>query len=317
MLRIIAALLAVCVGSLAITACGKKQPPQPEGIPEGHTVATPEQLVDVWNQLIALPKEQINFELAHGVAQDISVRGTEGIVPLLRALDVPEPTPQAVVLSLAALRKHIKPEHEALLIELAGPTKAKATRTVALDLLGAIETPSAIEKLAEFEQDADSMIAVVAYLAHLPIADAAYVGRSKGYWDNTTVHDSFRQEMIRRIPEAQAGAALDALCAAVVRMDWPTDVRQRVVGLLGFVNDPRALEAVKQAAENSPEPELREYATKAVAAIQERIAAGGNVETVDVGPDGIHRVGMPLSAEPGAPEGLPAPGATPAPAPAQ
>lgn len=312
MYRIAFRLFMVSLVCLGVVACGKKQEPQPEGVPEGHTVATPEQLVDIWEQLVALPKEQINFELAHGVAQDISVRGADGIMPLLRKLDTAEPTPQRVVLSLAALRKHIKPEHEALLVELSGPTKSKATRTVAIDLLGALETETVKAKLAELEQDSDPMIAVVAYLAHLQSADDAYIARFMGFWNNPGVHDSFRQEMVRRLPEAHAGKVVEALSAAVVRMDWPVDMRQRLVGLLGFVNDPKALEAVKQAAANSPEPELREYATRAVAAIEARIAAGGEIQTVEVGPDGVHQVGVPLTAEPGGAPDAAAPPAAPA-----
>lgn len=315
MYRILSAMLAVSLTGLALSACGNKQPAQQDGIPEGKAVATPEQLLDIWDQLVALPKEQVNFELAHGVAEDIATRGAEGIAPLLRKLDVPAPTPQMVVLSLGVLRKHIKPEHEALLIELAGPEKSKATRTVAIDLLGSIETPTATAKLAELSNDPDAMIAVVAYIAHLPTGDAAFVERINSFWDNPAVHDSFRQELMRRLPEAHTLLAVGPMCATVTRVDWPTDVRQRVIGLLGFVNDPRAAEALKQAAETNPEPELREYAAKAAAAAEARIAAGGEIQTVEVGPDGVHPAVMPLKAEPGMPDDLPAPG-TPAPAPA-
>ena len=54
---------------------------------------------------------------------------------------------------------------------------------------------------------------------------------------------------------------------------------------------------------------------RAAAAAEARIAAGGEIQTVEVGPDGVHPAVMPLKAEPGMPDDLPAPG-TPAPAPA-
>src|SRR5690606_13116273 len=127
----------------------------------------------------------------------------------------------------------------------------------------------------------------------LHMGDAAYVARMKTYWDNPAVHDASRREMLRRLPDAEAKHAVEFLCAAVVRPDWDADVRRRAASTLGFMIDERALEALKVAAETTPEAELRDYIVKAVAAMQVKLDAGITVEEYDVGADGVHKVSVP------------------------
>jgi HEAT repeat protein len=297
MKRYLSAVAAVVLAAMMLTACGGKKAETPAA-PEG-TPATPDQLVTVWDQLVAAPQDQIDFKLAHAVAQDISVRGAEGIAPLLKKIDVETPTPQSIVLTLAALRDQIKPEHEALLVELAGPTKGSYTRRVAIDLLGSLETESATQKLLEMQESDDPLISIAAFLSLLPKNSPEAVARLKGHWDNPAVHDASRQEMIRRLPEQAAPQAIEQLCATLAHPEWDVDVRRRAVQTLGFLTDPRALEALKSAADSFPEPELREFALKAVQSMQARIDAGTTIQEVEVGPDGITKVTTPLTATSG------------------
>jgi hypothetical protein len=56
---------------------------------------------------------------------------------------------------------------------------------------------------------------------------------------------------------------------------------------------------LKSAADSFPEPELREFALKAVQSMQARIDAGTTIQEVEVGPDGITKVTTPLTATSG------------------
>lgn len=285
--------LSCLVALTLVSGCGNKQ----QATPPEQQPATPEQLVEIWDQLISQPVDQLDFTLARAVATDMLTRGENGIKPILDRLDVADPSPQSIVLASAALRDLVDEKHEAELIRLTEATHSSPTRRVAIDLLGGVETDSAVAHLAELEKDGDLLISTGAYLARLHMGDADYVARMKTYWDNPGVHDASRQEMLRRLPDAEAKNAVEFLCAAVVRPDWDADVRRRAASALGFMIDQRALEALKAAAETTPEAELREYIAKAADAMQVKLDAGLTVEEVEVGSDGVHKVSVPLTTE--------------------
>lgn len=317
-----AAVAAVAIGAV-LTGCGGKQQPAQQhagiDIPEGKTVATPEQLVQVWDQLCSVPMEQLNYQLALGVATDMDQRHPEGLAPIFRKVDVAEPTPQVITLTLSSTRGLITPRYEAILTELAAPGKGSFTRRVAIDLLGSIDSESVAQKLAEYEQEPDLLISVAGYLAALHRGNADYVRRMRGYWENPKVHDASRQEMLRRLPAEHALEVVDLMGFAIANPGWPVDVRQRVTEILGDFTDSRALEALQAAAETHPEPELREYAAKAAAAMQARMDGTATTSTPDgqtittvpiqVTPGGQPSVSVPLTAEPAGAAEEPAPAA--------
>ncbi len=287
-------ILSCLVALPLLTGCGNKQQPAPAE----EKPATPEQLIEIWDQLIAQPVDQLDFKLAHAVATDMSTRGEKGILPILERLDVADPSPQSIVLSSAALRQLVTKDHEEALIRLTEATHSSPTRRVATDLLGGIATETAEARIAELEKDPDLLISTGAYLSRLHLGDDAYVARMKTYWDNPQVHDASRQEMLRRLPDTQARNAVEYLCAAIVRPDWDSDVRRRAVSALGFMIDQRALEALKVASETTPEADLREYILKAISVMQMKLDAGITVEEIEVSADGVHKVSVPLTAEP-------------------
>lgn len=293
-LRLFASLSVLALGAL-FSACGGK-PAQPAATEEKP--ATPDQLVELWDQLIAKPTDQVDFELALAVATDMNNRGEEGIKPILDRLDVPEPTPQVIVLTSAALRPIVNESHQDALIELTRDTHSSRTRRVAIDLLGGIETDKAIARINELEQDEDLLMVVAAFLARLHLGDADYVARMRKYWEDPKVHDASRQEMLRRLPEAHAHVALDFLCEAVTRADWDRDVVRRCIGTLGFQTDQKAYDALIKASQSLPDHELSEFAKMAAAAMKTRMDAGLKVEHFEVGPGGVSSVSTTLSAEP-------------------
>lgn len=294
------AALAAGFTAMVLAGCGGQKPASaPGAAPEGQTPATPDQLVQIWDIQVAKPQEELNYKLSHAIAQDMAQRHPQGIEPILKKIDVEEPTPQAITLTLACTRDLITPQHEALLTELAGPTHGSYTRRVAIDLLGSIDNESVRQKLLEMEKDPDLLISVAAYLARLHLGDAEYVQRMHTYWDNPKVHDASRQEMMRRVPEDYAIDVVDLMAQTVNHPGWSPDVRQRVLTILSMMADSRALDALKSAAENSPEPQLHEFAQKAAAAMEARIKSGGTMETV-TGPNGEKISTMPLQINNGA-----------------
>lgn len=293
-LRLFVSLSVLALGAL-LSACGGK-PAQPAATEEKP--ATPDQLVELWDQLIAKPTDEVDFELALAVATDMSNRGEEGIKPILDRLDVPEPTPQVIVLTSAALRSIVNESHQDALIELTRDTHSSRTRRVAIDLLGGIETDKAIARINELEQDEDLLMVVAAFLARLHLGDADYVARMGKYWEDPKVHDLSRQEMLRRLPEAHANVALDILCEAVNRADWDREVVRRCIGTLGFQTDQKAYDALVNASQSLPDQELSEFAKLAAAAMKTRMDAGQKVEHFEVGPGGVSGVTTTLSAEP-------------------
>jgi len=305
----------------ALTGCGSKEAAPADGAAPKQDgdkrPASETELYEIWDQLSAQTPESVDIELARGVANNLAQFGPEKLLPLLDKTDSAEAEKTALFLAMVALRPLLKPEHhEAKLVELTQPEKPSRTRRAAIELLSTLGSESGIARVNDLMDDSDPRVAAGAMLALLHQENQPEaVSRVKEFWDNPETVDLERQEIVRRIPELSSLEHADIFIKAVSSMDWDPHVRQRAISILGAFTDTKAQDALKEAAANSPEPQLKDLATKAVEAMQERLDAGmGNLK-FNVRPDGVLETQMQLESKPlVAPAPASAPAAEPAPA---
>lgn len=300
---------------VALTGCGSKETAPAEGAAPQQDgdkrPATEAELYEIWNQLSEQAPESVNIELARGAANNLAQLGPEKLLPLLDKTGSPEAGKTALFLAMVALRPLLKPEHhEAKLVELTQPDKPSRTRRAAIELLSTLGSESGIARVKELMDDSDPRVAAGAMLALLHQENQPEaVARVRALWDDPETVDLERQEIVRRIPEVASLEHADIFIKAVTSMDWDPHVRQRAISILGAFTDTKAQDALKEAAEKSPEPQLKDLAAKAVAAMQERLDAGMGDLKFNVRPDGVLETQMPVESVP-----LVAPATEPAPA---
>ncbi|MBI1319287.1 MAG: hypothetical protein GC168_10140 [Candidatus Hydrogenedens sp.] len=288
--------LAAVLAVSALAGCGSKQAAAPA---EDKQPATEAQLYEIWDQLSAQPPETVDLELARGVANNLAQVGPDKLLPLLDRMAEEDASKTSMFLAMVALRPLVNEQHEAKLVEITQPDKPSRARRSAIELLSTLGTDSAKARVKELMDDADPRVATGAMLALLHLEDQPdAVARVREFWDSTDTLDLERQEIVRRIPELAAPSNLDMFITAVGSVDWDPTVRQRAIAILGGSSEERAYQALQQAAERSPEPQLQQQAKVAAEAVKQRMDQGLGDLKFNVLPDGRTETQIPLESKP-------------------
>ena len=268
---------ALSVLPLLALGCGSRsEAPAPDtAAPEdGRREATEEDLYRMWDEMAGMPLEEIDLETARAVATHLIQKDPANAVPLLERVAEPDAAIGDRFLALVPLRPLLQPEHEAVLAKLASPENDVLARGVAVELLTALGTESGAERVRALMDDEDVELATSAMLARLHQSDPAAVARIQEFWDKEGVPDKHRQEIVRRIPGEDKVVVehMDIFIHALSELSWDQHVRERAISAVGGAAHPRAIEAMRKAALEMPEPQLKVLASKAVDAMEARAA---------------------------------------------
>jgi hypothetical protein len=106
--------------------------------------------------------------------------------------------------------------------------------------------------------------------------DPEILRRLPEIWQDPHITAKQREDLSYVLPDDFASGHLDLMASIVTDEELAMDARQRAILFLGRHGDDSVLPALRRCVDTATDPELRELAAGAIAAIEERAASGNS-----------------------------------------
>lgn len=260
----------IVVLASCLAGCGIK------GAPPETRALSPEEILEAWKEIPKAGLDNMDTTTAVFLAQRLSEFGTEALTPLIDVIGNPESSPDAKILAVISLTPLLEAGMVPRLNELTAPGLDSTTRSCAAHLLGLIESPESVVRLRQLSEDAEQQVRMAAIIVLVMRQDPEILRRLPEIWQDPHITAKQREDLSYVLPDDFASGHLDLMASIVTDEELAMDARQRAILFLGRHGDDSVLPALRRCVDTATDPELRELAAGAIAAIEERAASGNS-----------------------------------------
>lgn len=265
-------ILLLLILSFSCDGCGSEKHNQ-----KSRIITPPEEIelegifIQQWRSLLTAPPDELDVSQAVEIARTLAARGPDKLTPFFDVLRSPNELPLAKMLAVISLTPFINESHLDTLLQLTAPDYDSATRGCATNLLGRIQNPTAEHRVLELFNDSDPHVAKVATFVLLRHNYKAAVQKSLEMWNDPSVLDRDRNEILLGFPTSLAAEHLDLYVDGLCRKGIEQTARTHAIQVVGMLGNKDSVERIELCLASEQNPELRSLLEAAKAAILARI----------------------------------------------
>jgi len=249
-------------------------PQEEEAVPKildsPQAVESDADLMKVWRSIPQETLEATNVSRAVEIAGQLSATGPEGLEPIFDELASDKNGPIPKIVATISLGPHVNQSHIVRLVPLTESEHDQTTRGCAVHLLGLIANDEADKHIRKLMRDPDAHVSKEAAFALLRRNDDDAVQRVLEMWNEETMTDENRNEIILAFPTERAGNHLNLYEEVLCNSNIDDVARSHALNLLGMLGDTATATKIAACLENEKNPQLRDMMASARAAILAR-----------------------------------------------